>query len=79
MGVGDGSLGHPLGAGLCLGTGYRRQEPQGAAKALISCAEKDGENEVLLEESRLQAGLIGTPEQMEVIAAQFAKRAPVFD
>ncbi|MCV3272561.1 crotonase/enoyl-CoA hydratase family protein [Roseobacter sinensis] len=50
-----------------------------AAKALITLAEREGHDEVLLAESRLQAGLIGTPEQMEVIAAQFAKRAPVFE
>jgi len=34
--------------------------------------------EVLLRESAEQVKLIGKPEQMEVIAAQMQKRAPVF-
>ncbi|MGZ2258523.1 crotonase/enoyl-CoA hydratase family protein [Roseobacter sp. A03A-229] len=50
-----------------------------AAKALISIAEQEDAEAVLLAESKLQAGLIGTKEQMEVIAAQLAKRAPVFE
>ncbi|MEO1780362.1 MAG: crotonase/enoyl-CoA hydratase family protein [Pseudomonadota bacterium] len=49
-----------------------------AAKALIGYAETHGMDDVLIEESRVQAGLMGTPEQMEVVAAAFAKRAPVF-
>lgn len=49
-----------------------------AAKALINCAERDAPDDVLLAESRLQAGLLGQPEQMEVVAAQFGKRTPVF-
>jgi enoyl-CoA hydratase/carnithine racemase len=49
-----------------------------AAKTLIAIAETDTEDEVLLAESRLQAELIGKPEQMEVIAAQFGKRPAVF-
>lgn len=49
-----------------------------AAKALIDIAETQDENAVLLAESRVQAKLLGTPEQMEVVAAQFGKRAPVF-
>ena len=71
----------PLETAFALARDIAGKSPKAirAAKALISCAEKGGENEVLLEESRLQAGLIGTPEQMEVIAAQFANRAPVFD
>ncbi|XDA96942.1 crotonase/enoyl-CoA hydratase family protein [Sulfitobacter sp. LCG007] len=49
-----------------------------AAKRLIAMAETADEAEVLLAESREQAALIGRPEQMEVVAAQFAKRAPRF-
>ncbi len=49
-----------------------------AAKSLISYADTHGPSDVLLEESRAQAALMGTPEQMEVVAATFAKRAPVF-
>ncbi|MEP2640624.1 hypothetical protein [Roseobacter sp.] len=51
----------------------------GAAKALMAVAEHADPATVLQAEARAQAGLIGTPEQMEVVAAQFAKRAPVFE
>lgn len=51
-----------------------------AAKGLIETAEASTDRaEVLLEESRVQVGLIGKPEQMEVVAAQMQKRAPKFD
>ncbi|WP_299917851.1 crotonase/enoyl-CoA hydratase family protein [uncultured Roseobacter sp.] len=50
-----------------------------AAKALVGIAEREPPDAVLLAESRLQAELLGKPEQMEVVAAQFGKRAPVFD
>jgi len=49
-----------------------------AAKSLIAYADTHDPNDVLLEESRAQAALMGTPEQMEVVAATFAKRAPVY-
>lgn len=49
-----------------------------AAKALIGYAETHAPDAVLLEESRVQAALIGKPDQMEVVAATFAKRDPVF-
>ena len=49
-----------------------------AAKALCDSAYRLPAEEVLLAEARAQASLLGQPEQMEVIAAQFAKRAPVF-
>ncbi len=50
-----------------------------AAKRLIAVAEGPASSaEVLHEESREQAALVGRPNQMEVIAAQMAGRAPVF-
>lgn len=49
-----------------------------AAKHLIEIAETQDAATVLEAESRLQAELIGKPEQMEVIAAQFGKRPAVF-
>ena len=49
-----------------------------AAKRLIDLSEHSDAREVLLAESREQAALIGTPEQMEVIAAEFGKREPKF-
>ncbi len=50
-----------------------------AAKRLISKAYTAGAAEVLLAESREQTDLIGKPDQMEVIAANMAGRAPKFD
>ncbi len=50
-----------------------------AAKRLIGMAESGaGAAEVLLAESREQAALIGKPDQLEVIAANMAGRAPDF-
>ncbi len=50
-----------------------------AAKRMIDFAESGAsQSEVLLRESSEQVALIGKPEQMEVIAAQMQKRAPVF-
>lgn len=49
-----------------------------AAKRMIDFAESEAsQSEVLLRESAEQVELIGKPEQMEVIAAQMQKRAPV--
>lgn len=50
-----------------------------AAKRLIAVAESGATAaEILHAESREQADLVGRPHQMEVIAAQMGKRAPVF-
>ena len=50
-----------------------------AAKRLIGYAETGAsEVEVLEAESREQAALLGKPEQMEVIAAEFGKRPAAF-
>lgn len=49
-----------------------------AAKRLIDMAERSPREEVLLQESAEQIGLIGKPDQLEVIAAHMQKRAPVF-
>ena len=72
----------PLAAAQALAEEIALKSPSGirAAKRLIEQAESDGRAaHVLLEESREQAELIGKPHQMEVIAAQFGKRAPKFD
>ncbi len=50
-----------------------------AAKALCEKAYRLPPEDVLLAEARTQASLLGKPEQMEIIAAQFAKRAPNFE
>lgn len=50
-----------------------------AAKRLIGAAESGAdEAELLLAESREQAGLIGRPDQMEAVAANMAGRPPRF-
>ncbi|WP_293576797.1 crotonase/enoyl-CoA hydratase family protein [Phaeobacter sp.] len=71
----------PLERAQALATKIAGQSPRAirAAKALIERAETAGREEVLIEESRLQASLLGKPEQMEVVAAQMQKRAPKFD
>ncbi|TMM55166.1 crotonase/enoyl-CoA hydratase family protein [Sulfitobacter sabulilitoris] len=70
----------PLAAAMELAGVIALKSPSAirAAKRLIALAETDSENEVLLGESREQAALMGRPHQMEVIAAEFGKRAPVF-
>jgi enoyl-CoA hydratase/carnithine racemase len=71
----------PRGSALALAETIAGKSPSAirAAKQLISIAESADESTVLEAESRLQSNLIGKPEQMEVIAAQFGKRAAVFD
>ncbi|MEP1537262.1 MAG: crotonase/enoyl-CoA hydratase family protein [Paracoccaceae bacterium] len=70
----------PLAAALELAETISNKSPSAirAAKRLIAIAESQPENDVLIAESREQAGLIGGADQMEVIAATFQKRAPVF-
>lgn len=70
----------PLAAAIDLAEALTLKSPAAlrAAKALIGYAETHEPDDILLEESRAQAGLMGTPEQMEVVAAQMQKRAPVF-
>ena len=48
------------------------------AKRLIALAETGDAVSVLEAESREQAGLLGKPHQMEVIAAEMGKRPAVF-
>ena len=49
-----------------------------AAKRLSELAYTASPEDMLLAEASEQADLLGKPEQIEVVAAQFAKRAPVF-
>lgn len=71
----------PLAAALVLARQIAEQGPKAirAAKRLIEVAETAAVAEVLLAESREQAALLGQPEQMEVVAARFAKRTPRFE
>lgn len=72
----------PLSRAVDLARELTQKSPSAlrAAKRLIDLAiEGVSEADVLMAESREQAALIGKPHQMEVIAAQFQKRAPNFD
>lgn len=70
----------PLAAALDLATTIAGKSPSAirAAKRLINVAETEDREAVLLQESRESAGLIGKPDQMEVIGAQMQGRAPNF-
>lgn len=72
----------PLAVALALAEEIAGKSPSAirAAKALIGFAEAhpNDEDAVLLEESRVQTTLMGKAHQMEVIAANLQKRAPVF-
>ena len=70
----------PLSAATALATTIAGKSPSAirAAKRLIAIAETEDAATVLEAESRIQSELIGKPHQMEVIAANMAKRAPEF-
>ncbi|MGB7243586.1 MAG: crotonase/enoyl-CoA hydratase family protein [Sulfitobacter sp.] len=70
----------PVVAALALARTIAGKSPNaiGAAKRLIAVSQTAAPDEILIAEAKEQAALIGRPEQMEVVAAQFSKRAPVF-
>ena len=71
----------PLARAHALATEIAGKSPAAirTAKALARFAETGAsEDAVLLEESRAQSRLIGTPEQMEAVMANIQKRAPQF-
>jgi enoyl-CoA hydratase/carnithine racemase len=49
-----------------------------AAKRLLNLAQRADQQEILLEESREQAALIGSPNQVEAVMANMQKREPAF-
>ena len=71
----------PLERAMALASLIASKSPSAvrAGKSLISYALQNAPDAVLLEESRAQASLIGTPHQMEAVMAQVQKRAPKFD
>jgi enoyl-CoA hydratase/carnithine racemase len=70
----------PLAAAIELAREIAEKSPSAirAAKRLIDVAETRSRQDVLLAESRESAGLIGKPDQMEVVAAQMEGRKPSF-
>ncbi|MEM1075604.1 MAG: crotonase/enoyl-CoA hydratase family protein [Pseudomonadota bacterium] len=71
---------NPLEAALALAEQIANRGPNAmrAAKRLCHLAHVAETEEILLAESREQVALLGQAEQMEVIAAEFGKREPVF-
>ena len=71
----------PLERAMALASLIASKSPSAvrAGKSLISYALQNAPDAVLLEESRAQASLIGTPHQMEAVMANVQKRAPKFD
>jgi len=70
----------PLAAATDLATTIAGKSPSAirAAKRLITVAETQGAEAVLLAESEEQSNLVGKPHQMEVIAAEMGKRPAKF-
>ncbi len=71
----------PLARSLELAQSFAQKSPSAlrAAKRLVNYAQSGADaNDVLMRESDEQAKLIGNPDQMEVLAAHFAKRPPNF-
>ncbi len=70
----------PIGAAQALAENIAQKGPNAikAAKALCETAYTVSAEDVLIAEAQMQVSLLGQPEQMEVISAQFGKRAPVF-
>ncbi len=70
----------PLARAMELATHITNQSPSAirAAKRLITMAHTHDDSEILMAESREQTNLIGKPDQLEVIAANMAKRKPGF-
>lgn len=71
---------HPLAEALAFARDVAGRNPHAirAAKRLLNLATEGDQHEVLLEESREQAALIGSPNQIEAVMANMQKRAPNF-
>jgi enoyl-CoA hydratase/carnithine racemase len=71
---------HPLAEALAFARDVAGRNPHAirAAKRLLNLAAQGDQHEVLLEESREQAALIGSPNQIEAVTANLQKRAPNF-
>jgi enoyl-CoA hydratase/carnithine racemase len=71
---------HPLAEALAFARDVAGRNPHAirAAKRLLNLAAEGDQREILLEESREQAALIGSPNQVEAVTANLQKRAPNF-
>jgi enoyl-CoA hydratase/carnithine racemase len=70
----------PLAAALAAAAEIAAKSPDAirAAKRLLNEAEDERRAEILIAESREQAGLIGGPNQVEAVRANMEKRRPAF-
>lgn len=70
----------PLEASMALASEIAGRSPSAirAAKRLMVLTDTASDEEILLSESQEQAALVGTAEQMEVVAATIQKRPAVF-
>jgi enoyl-CoA hydratase/carnithine racemase len=71
---------HPLAEALAFARDVAGRNPHAirAAKRLLNLAAQGDQHEILLEESREQAALIGSANQIEAVTANLQKRAPNF-
>ena len=71
---------HPLAEALAFARDVAGRNPHAirAAKRLLNLAAQGDQHEILLEESREQAALIGSPNQVEAVMANMQKRTPNF-
>jgi len=71
---------HPLAEALAFARDVAGRNPHAirAAKRLLNLAAEGDQHEILLEESREQAALIGSANQIEAVMANMEKRAPNF-
>ena len=77
---GDPRLRRPARRGPGLAAEIAGKNPHAirAAKRLLNLAAEADQHEILLEESREQTALIGSPNQVEAVRANLEKRAPNF-
>ncbi|PZQ63310.1 MAG: hypothetical protein DI570_09590, partial [Phenylobacterium zucineum] len=70
----------PRAEALAFAKDVAGKNPHGirAAKRLLNLAAEADQREVLMEESREQTALIGSPNQVEAVMANMQKRAPNF-
>jgi enoyl-CoA hydratase/carnithine racemase len=70
----------PLGAALALAAELAGGNPHAirGAKELLNQSGLVSQEQQFLDESRIMGSLIGSPNQVEAVAAYFEKRPPVF-
>lgn len=80
MGIATRVAEHPLAEALAYARDVAGRNPHAirAAKRLLNLMPEGDQREILLEESREQAALIGSPNQIESVMSNLEKRAPNF-